>query len=80
MTRNDILERLTRIIQEIETNELPEINETTNFEKDLDADSIKLTEFIINVEEDFNISIPDEDAEDMKTVGDMITYLSNQLN
>ncbi|AEF24471.1 acyl carrier protein [Streptococcus parauberis] len=80
MTRNDILERLTRIIQEIEANELPEINESTNFEKDLDADSIKLTEFIINVEDDFNISIPDEDAEDMKTVGDMITYISNRLN
>ena len=80
MTRNDILEKLTRIIQEIETNELPEINESTNFEKDLDADSIKLTEFIINVEDDFNISIPDEDAEDMKTVGDMITYISNRLN
>lgn len=80
MTRNDILERLTRIIQEIEANELPEISESTNFEKDLDADSIKLTEFIINVEDDFNISIPDEDAEDMKTVGDMITYISNRLN
>lgn len=80
MTRNDILERLTRIIQEIEANELPEINESTNFEKDLDADSIKLTEFIINVEDDFNISIPDEDAEDMKTVGNMITYISNRLN
>ena len=80
MTRNDILERLTRIIQEIEANELPEINDSTNFEKDLDADSIKLTEFIINVEDDFNISIPDEDAEDMKTVGDMITYISNRLN
>lgn len=80
MTRNDILDRLTKIIEEIETNELPEIDESINFEKDLDADSIKLTEFIINVEDDFNLSIPDEDAEDMKTVGDMITYLTNRLN
>lgn len=44
---------------------------------DLGADSLDVVEFIMALEEEFSVEIPDEDAEQMKTVGDVVTYISN---
>ena len=47
----------------------------TNFTKDLDADSIDLVEFIMQLEDEFGAEIPDEDAENIATVGDAVKYI-----
>lgn len=51
------------------------INETTNILEDLSADSLDVVEIIMELEETFGISIPDEDAMELKTVKDLMNYI-----
>lgn len=46
-----------------------------NFVDDLDVDSLSMVEIIYACEEAFGVSIPDEDAKDLKTVGDAVSYI-----
>jgi acyl carrier protein len=52
------------------------ITEDSSFVDDLGADSLDIVELIMAFEEEFDIEIPDEDAEKIKTVGDTVKYLS----
>jgi len=52
------------------------ITEDSSFVDDLDLDSLDIVELIMAFEEEFDIEIPDEDAEKMKTVGDVVKYLN----
>ena len=57
-------------------------NEVTNeasFTNDLGADSLDTVELIMEFEKEFNIAIPDDEAEKIATVGDAITYIENNL-
>ncbi len=51
-----------------------------HFINDLGADSLDTVELIMQFEEDFNIEIPDDDAEELRSVGQAIDYISNKLN
>ncbi|WP_172993639.1 acyl carrier protein [Lactobacillus helveticus] len=53
------------------------ITENTNFTNDLDADSIDLVEFILQLEDEFGSEIPDDEAEKIKTVGDAVSYIKS---
>ena len=52
------------------------IKSEAHFVNDLGADSLDTVELIMEFEEEFNIEIPDEDAEKMRTVADVVTYVS----
>ena len=52
-----------------------EINADSAFIEDLGADSLDIVELVMALEEEFGISIPDEEAENIKTVGDAIAYI-----
>ena len=66
-------------VKEIIINELgvdPEkVTAEASFVEDLGADSLDTVELVMAFEEEFTIDIPDEDAEQMRTVGDAITYI-----
>jgi len=47
----------------------------TNLMKDLEADSLDAVEIIMAIEDEFDIEIPDEDAEKFQTVGDLVKYV-----
>ena len=47
----------------------------SNFIDDLNADSLDIVELVMAMEQEFNISIPDEDAEKIKSVGDAVEYI-----
>ena len=49
-----------------------------SFVEDLGADSLDTVELVMAFEEEFDVEIPDEDAEKMRTVGEAITYLKNK--
>ncbi|MBI2711416.1 MAG: acyl carrier protein [Bdellovibrio sp.] len=51
---------------------------TASFIDDLGADSLDIVELVMTMEEEFDLDIPDEDAEKMKTVGDVIKYISSK--
>jgi acyl carrier protein len=55
-----------------------QIKPESSFIDDLGADSLDTVELVMAFEEKFNIEIPDEDAEKMKTVGDAISYLKSK--
>jgi acyl carrier protein len=70
-----ITERVTKIIADRLGIEEAEITPTANFKKDLGADSIDLVELIMEFEREFELSIPDESAEKIQSVGDAINFL-----
>ena len=50
-----------------------------SFIEDLGADSLDIVELVMEFEKEFNIDIPDEDAEKLRTVGDAMQYLNQQV-
>ena len=50
----------------------------TNLMKDLEADSLDAVEIIMAIEDEFEIEIPDEDAEKFQLVGDLVKYVEEQ--
>ena len=56
-----------------------EVVADANFTNDLGADSLDTVELIMEFEKEFNVSIPDEDAEKIGTVGDAISYLKDNV-
>ena len=54
------------------------VTETAAFVADLEADSLDIVEFMMALEEEFDVEIPDEDAEKIVTVGDAVKYLDSQ--
>ncbi|MCK9485074.1 MAG: acyl carrier protein [Candidatus Marinimicrobia bacterium] len=59
--------------------EKSKITMEASFIDDLGADSLDTVELIMKMEEDFGIEIPDEEAEKLKTVGDVVNYLDSKL-
>ncbi|MEL0010419.1 MAG: acyl carrier protein [Bacteroidetes bacterium] len=56
-----------------------EVVAEANFTNDLGADSLDTVELIMEFEKDFDLSIPDEDAEGIATVGDAVKYIQGKL-
>ena len=59
--------------------EKSKITMEASFIDDLGADSLDTVELIMKMEEDFDIEIPDEDAENLRTVGDVVKYLDSKV-
>lgn len=53
---------------------------TASFIDDLGADSLDIVELVMAMEKEFDLNIPDEDAEKMKTVGDVVKYVTSKQN
>ena len=57
-----------------------EVKAEANFTNDLGADSLDTVELIMEFEKEFDISIPDEDAENIATVGNAVDYLNEKIS
>ncbi len=66
------------IIEQLGVDEA-QVNPEASFIDDLGADSLDTVELVMAFEEKFDIEIPDEDAEKMRSVGDALTYLKSKL-
>lgn len=75
----DIAEKVTKIIVDKLGVDESEVIPDANFTTDLGADSLDTVELIMEFEKTFDISIPDEEAEKIQTVGQAIAYLESQL-
>lgn len=71
-------------VREIIINELgveaETVTDEASFVEDLGADSLDTVELVMAFEEEFGIDIPDEDAEQMRTVGDAIAYINENAS
>ena len=72
---SEVAEKVKHIIMEKLGVEASEITPEANFTNDLGADSLDTVELIMEFEKEFNIAIPDEQAEKIGTVGDAIAYI-----
>jgi acyl carrier protein len=72
----EAIDRVKKIIVDQLGVDVSKINQESSFVDDLGADSLDIVELIMAFEEEFDVEIPDEDAEKIKTVGDAIKYLN----
>lgn len=75
---SNIAEKVTKIIVDKLGVDESEVTNEASFTNDLGADSLDTVELIMEFEKEFDISIPDEQAENIQTVGDAVTYLEAQ--
>ena len=73
-------EQVKKIVVEQLGAEPDEIQMSSTFVDDLGADSLDIVELIMAFEEEFNIEIPDEKAEKIKTVEDVVKYIDGEGN
>jgi acyl carrier protein len=75
-SRDEVFERVKEVLSERLSVEEADITEEANFQEDLDADSLDLVEMIMELEDQFGIKIPDEDAQKIQTVGQAVDYVT----
>jgi len=75
----NISERVTKIIVDKLGVDESEVTAEANFTNDLGADSLDTVELIMEFEKEFELSIPDEKAEGIATVGDAVSYLEGAI-
>ena len=73
-------DKLKKIIAEVLNVDEEEITMETTFVDDLGADSLDVFQIIMGLEEEFDIEIPNEEAEKIVTVGDAVEQIKNALN
>jgi len=72
-------ERVMKVVAEQLGVELSEVTPEASFTDDLGADSLDTVELVMAFEEEFDVEIPDEDAEKMNVVKDAVSYLKDKL-
>ncbi len=77
---DEIEDRVIEIVSEQMGVDKSEITRETSFVNDLNADSLDTVELVMEFEDDFEMSIPDEEAEKIQTVGQAIDYINQNKN
>ena len=75
MSSKEIQDKVKKIIAEKLSVDLAEVKPEASFVDDLGADSLDIVELVMAMEDEFGIEIPDEEAEKIKTVKDVIEYI-----
>ena len=79
MEEKEIQEKVIAIVAEQMGKDKAEITRDTHFVNDLNADSLDTVELVMEFEDEFETSIPDEEAEKIQTVGQAIDYIKQHL-
>ncbi len=77
---SDIKSKVISIIVDKLGVEESEVTDQASFTNDLGADSLDTVELIMEFEKEFNIAIPDDQAENIQTVGQAISYIQENVN
>ncbi len=79
MKMEEVQAKLKEIVMDRLNAEEDQIKPEASFVEDLGADSLDIVELIMGIEEEFDIEIPDEDAEKLTTVEEAMTYVKTKL-
>jgi acyl carrier protein len=79
MSTDNIFENVQNILVDQLGVEADSVTMDANFIDDLNADSLDIVELVMAMEQEFNISIPDEEAERIKTVGDAVRFIKANI-
>ena len=80
LNMEDIEQKVIEIVSEQMGVDKSEITRETHFINDLNADSLDTVELVMEFEDEFELSIPDEEAEKIQTVGQAIDYIKEHAN
>jgi len=69
--------RVREIVAEQLDKDINDVKSESSFIEDLGADSLDIVELVMKMEEEFGIEIPDEEAEKIKTVNDVVQYIAS---
>ena len=75
-----VLDKVREIVVDELSVEAEQVSEEATFVDDLGADSLDVVELVMRLEEEFDIEIPDEDAEKITTVGEAVTYIKERVD
>ena len=74
-----VLEKLKSILAEQLDVPPEELNAETSLIDDLEVDSLDVVEMLMSVEDEFNVVIPEDEIENLKTIGDVAEYIQNNM-
>ena len=72
-----VFEKIREILAAQFDAEKDDLTMSTNIQDDLGADSLDVVEVLMSIEDEFDVEIPDEAIETIKTIGDLVTYIEN---
>lgn len=79
MTREEVFAKVVTVIANHFEIDADKVTDTMRIKEDLNADSISVMEFVLELEENFSTEISDEDAEQIQTVGGAVDYIVSHL-
>ena len=78
-TVTEIEEKVIQVVSEQLSVDKGEVKRETSFVNDLNADSLDIVELVMELEDEFDLTIPDEEAEKLNTVGEAVDYIQKHL-
>jgi acyl carrier protein len=79
MDHDEIFDKVKEVVVDQLSVEEDDVTEDASFVDDLGADSLDIVELVMALEEQFGVSIPDEQAEKIKTVGDAVSFIAENV-
>ena len=79
MQSEEVMAKLKELVMDRLNVEEDQIKPEASFVEDLGADSLDIVELIMGIEEEFDVEIPDEDAEKLTNVGEALNYVKSKL-
>lgn len=79
MTRDEISAGLAEILEEVAGVSPDDVTAEKSFTDDLDVDSLSMVEVVVAAEEKFGVKIPDNEVQNLKTVGDAVGYIEKNV-
>ena len=74
-----VFEKVKEILAEQLDADPDEMTMDTTIAEELDADSLDVVELLMSIEDEFDVEIPDEEIENLKTIGDVVEYIQNNM-
>ena len=74
-----VFEKIKEILAEQLYADMDEMTMETNIAKDLGADSLDVVELLMSIEDEFEVEIPDEEIENIRTIGELTEYIQNNM-
>lgn len=75
---SEVMEKVIGVVVDKLKVDAGQVTEDANFIDDLGADSLDVVDLVIGFEDEFDIQIPEEDSEKIKTVGDAVAYIESK--
>lgn len=70
-----VMDKVKRILSEQFDVDISELTENTNIEEDLGADSVEVIDLLMSLEDEFDVEIPDEAIDEIRTIADLTAYI-----